>query len=420
MPDKIQTYLGTLAIEKGFLTQAQLNECIEWLDKEESQNPIEEILLQKGLITKEQLDYLQKKQRVNIEKLRTRALIDYVKKMKMVTAEKLARCVELQERAYQEQKKYIPLPTLFVSHGLMSQEKTDDIVKSKMVQREVQQTIWSDDPRRTGFIGRVLGGYEIISKIASGGMGTVYRSIQIELERPIALKILFEKFAAQKKHLLQFFREARLSGIFNHPNLVHIFDMGNDQGFFYYAMELVEGKNVGDYLQEKGKLPQEEALDIITQAARGLKHVHGYGVVHRDIKPSNFMVRPDGIVKVMDLGLAQEIGKAGAKAATLGTPYYMSPELIHSPAEADDRADIYALGVSFYRLLTGKYPITGTDPKEILKNINEQIPIPVTQHEPEVSRDIERVIQKMLAKSVKDRYQNMGQVLNDLDRILLE
>jgi serine/threonine-protein kinase len=146
--------------------------------------------------------------------------------------------------------------------------------------------------------------------------------------------------------------------------------------------------------------------------------MHAFDVLHRDIKPSNFIIRPDGIVKVMDLGLAQEVRLIPKqKSATVGTPYYMAPELLQNPGESNQRVDIYALGVSFYRLLTGEYPITGDTPKEILKNILEQVPLPVTQHVPEISPEIDQVIQKMLAKDPKQRYQNMTDVLNDLDRI---
>lgn len=424
--EKLQTYIGALAVEKGFLSQSQLDECIRLLDQQEAEeesphHTIEKILLQKNYLSEDKLKTVQAKRNLHLRKLETQALVDFIKKMKAVPAEKLGKCLEIQEKAQQEQKKYIPLTNILVAHGLMSMEKADEILQSKAVKRVVQQAIWNDDPRRSGFVGRVLGGYEIVAKIAAGGMGVVYRAMQIELERIVALKILFEKFAAQKKHLNQFFREAKLSATFNHPNLVHIFDMGHEQGFYYYAMELVEGKNVGDYLHEKEKLQQQEALDIITQAGRGLEHMHSFDIVHRDIKPSNFIMRPDGIVKIMDLGLAQEITRGvPQKSAALGTPYYMSPELIHAPSEADQRADIYALGVSFYRLLTAEYPITGSDAKEILKNIAEQKPIPVRQHDDSISPEIEKVIDKMLVKDPKARYQNMTDVLNDMDRILIE
>ena len=106
--------------------------------------------------------------------------------------------------------------------------------------------------------------------------GVVYKAVQLQLDRTIALKILFDKFASKRKHLSQFFREAKLSAVLNHPNLVHIFNMGTCQGFYYYAMELVEGENIGDLLHEKQKFPQKEALDIITQAARGLEHLHNF------------------------------------------------------------------------------------------------------------------------------------------------
>ena len=156
-------------------------------------------------------------------------------------------------------------------------------------------------------IGRVLGGYELI-KITAGGMGVMYKALQLELNRIVALKIIFEKFASTPRHLKQFFREAKLSADLNHPNLVHIFEMGDEQGFFYYSMELVEGTNFGDYIKEYegNKLPQEEAMDYMLQAGRGLEHIHNHDIIHNDIKPANFIIRSDKILKIMDLGLARQ------------------------------------------------------------------------------------------------------------------
>ncbi len=416
--DKLQTYLGYLAIDKSYITQDQLNECIMLLDSQESEKKIDDVLLEMGYLTEEQLKQLQQKRRINIKKMESQAAIDYIKKMKLLDEEKLQNCLQVQAKASQ-QKTYIPLDVILVSHGLLTQDQMDKLMNEHEVQRVVRQAVCTDDPRRTGLVGRVLGGYEILSKIAAGGMGVVYKALQLELNRIVALKILFEKFASNKKHLDQFFREARLSGILNHPNLVHIFEMGQDQGFFYYSMELVEGTNFGDYIKEQIKLPQDTALDIITQAARGLEHIHSYDIVHLDIKPSNFIIRPDGILKIMDLGLARRISNPPKQKATMGTPFYMSPELINNPKAADQRADIYALGVSFYRILTGEHPIRGSDAKEILKNLLEQKPQPVTELDPNISPEIDRVIQKMIAKDPLERYQNMTDVLSDLERILI-
>ncbi len=416
--EKLQTYIGNLAIEKGYLSSEQLSECIAILDSQESEKNVEDILLEMGYLTIEQIKQLQQRRRINIKKMESQAVIDYIKKMKLVDEDKLNNCLDVQAKANQ-QKTYIPLDVILVSHGLLTQNAMDNLMKENEVQCMVKQAICEDDPRRTGLVGRVLGGYEIISKIASGGMGTVYKALQLEVNRIVALKILFEKFASNKKHLNQFFREARLSATLNHPNLVHIFEMGQDQGFFYYSMELVEGSNFGDYVKEKVRLPQDEALDVIKQAARGLEHIHSYDIVHLDIKPSNFIIRPDGILKIMDLGLARRITNSPKQRATMGTPFYMSPELINNPEKADQRADIYALGVSLYRILTGEHPITGNDAKEILKNLMEQIPRPIPEVVPGVSPEIDRIVQKMIAKDPEKRYKHLTDVLTDMDRVLI-
>lgn len=415
--EKLETYIGNLAVEKGFISQDCLNACIQRMDEEEYNKPIDNFLIEHRLITGEQLQILQTKRKINIRKLEESALQEYLIKMKKVSPDLLARFAAIQRNASQ-QKTYVPLSMLLVSHGTLKQSDVDNLTKLREVQRYVLEAIGRDDPRRNSMIGRVLGGYEIQSKVAAGGMGVVYKALQLELNRVVALKIIFEKFASNPKHLKQFFREARLSALLNHPNLVHIFEMGEDQGFFYYSMELVEGTNFGDYVRDQGKLPQEEALDYMIQSGRGLEHIHKFDVVHNDIKPANFMLRPDKILKIMDLGLARQINNVQKKRATMGTPFYMAPELIHNPEEADHRADIYALGVSYYKILAGEHPITGNNSKEILTNITKQVPKPLQYYTPEINPEINRIVQKMIAKDVKQRYQSMTDVLNDLDRIL--
>lgn len=414
----LHTNIGRLAVEKNWLSIEQLKQSVIAMDKNEGKQKLEQVLFSNKFLSEEQIVRLKKKRKINVKKIENQGMLDFIVKMKVVEQDKLKKCLDIQKRAL-EQKRFISIDQVLISHGLVTQQRANEIKESREVKRYIQQAISSDDLSRKGLINRVLGGYQLISEIASGGMGIVYRAVQLELERTIALKILFDQFARKKKHLTQFYREARLSAALNHPNLVHIFEVGNDQGFFYYSMELVEGVNLGDRLLEEQRLRQEECIDIITQAGEGLEHIHSFDIVHRDIKPSNFIIRHDGIVKIMDLGLARQISKLQKKASTMGTPYYMSPELIHNPTEADQRADIYALGVSFYRLLTGEYPITGNDAKEIIKNITEQVPVPINNIIPEVSPEIEKIIAKMIEKDPKTRYQNMTDVLSDLDRVLI-
>ena len=417
--EELQTYIGSLAVKKGYVTEDKVRECIDELDSEESSKKIDDILLEKKLLNETQLKQLQSRRKLNIKKMEGQALLEYIKKMKIVKDEKLEKVLDIQRKASM-QKTYIPLPIILVSHGLLTQEQVDKIRQKREVQRIVREAVWKNDPRRSGLIGRVLGGYEIQSKIAAGGMGVVYKALHLELNRTVALKILFEKFASNKKYLKQFFREARLSAMFNHPNLVHLFEMGQEQGFYYYSMELVEGTNFGDYVKEKVKLPQYEAREFIVQAGKGLEHMHAFDIVHLDIKPSNFIIRDDKILKIMDLGLARELSNIPKKRATMGTPFYMAPELIYNPELNDQRVDIYALGVSFYKILTGEYPISGNTPKEILEGISSPEPAkPITEYDSAFSPELSNVIQKMIAKDPQKRYHHMTDVLNDLDRILL-
>ncbi|HPY74226.1 MAG: serine/threonine protein kinase [Planctomycetes bacterium] len=417
--EKLETYLGTLAVEKGFISQECLAACIQRMDEESYDKPIDNFLMERKLINEEQLQNLQMKRKINLRKLEEQALLEYLQKMKLVDSNLLMRFTAIQRNASQ-QKTYVPISMLLVSHGSLTQDEIDKMLQLREVQRYVLEAIGRDDLRRTSMIGRVLGGYEIQSKIAAGGMGVVYKALQLELNRIVALKIIFEKFASTPRHLKQFFREAKLSADLNHPNLVHIFEMGDEQGFFYYSMELVEGTNFGDYIKEYegNKLPQEEAMDYMLQAGRGLEHIHNHDIIHNDIKPANFIIRSDKILKIMDLGLARQSYIPQKKRATMGTPFYMAPELIYKPEEADHRADIYAMGVSYYKMLTGEHPITGDNAKEIIENITRQRPKPIQFYTPEINPEINRVVLKMIEKDVKERYQSMTDVINDLDRIL--
>jgi hypothetical protein len=158
MENHLTTHIGNLAVEKEYITKEQLEECIQQLDAEESEKQIDQILVEQNLISSQKLDGLKKKRKMNIMKIEANAVLDYIQKMKIIPHEKIKRALNVQNKAQQEQKKYIPLSVILVSHGLISQDRFNEISKSQEVRRKVKQTVWSDDPRRTGLVGRVLGG----------------------------------------------------------------------------------------------------------------------------------------------------------------------------------------------------------------------------------------------------------------------
>ncbi len=271
-------------------------------------------------------------------------------------------------------------------------------------------------------VGTEIGGYKILEFLGRGGMGTVFRALQVSLQREVALKILRRERTRDPAFVEGFVREARAAARFNHPNVVHVYDVGNEGDVYFYSMELMDRGSLEEELAERGKLPWQEALDVIRQAARGLRYAEEMGVVHRDIKPDNLMRNSQGAVKIADLGLAATAGEAGEaeeggkKKKIFGTPHFISPEQARGEP-VDGRSDIYSLGCTFYRLVTGRTPFQGESVREILKKHFTEDPEPASQVEPSVPDAVSRVIQKMMAKDPAERYQTAQELLADLDRL---
>ena len=282
-----------------------------------------------------------------------------------------------------------------------------------------------------------LGGYKILSELGAGGMGSVYLAKQISLDRSCALKTIQAHWAKNPRVIARFIREAYAAAQLTHHNVVQIYDLGQDSGTNYFSMELVSGGSLDDQLKSKGKLPPKLAATLILQASRGLKFAHDHGMVHRDIKPANLMMTADGLVKVADMGLiktpsaddlppeddsdVQSMMLASARSqvtavgSSMGTPAYMSPEQSLDAASVDKRADIYSLGCTFYALLTGKPPFDGNTLMEVIsKHRAEKIVRPerIISGLPSTLGDI---IEKMTEKKPEDRYQDLEEVIHDLE-----
>ncbi len=282
-----------------------------------------------------------------------------------------------------------------------------------------------------------LGGYRILKELGAGGMGSVYLAKQISLDRSCAVKTIQAKWAQNPRVIARFIREAYAAAQLTHHNVVQIYDLGVDGNTNFFSMELVSGGSLDDQLKNKGKLQPKLASMLILQASRGLKFAHDHGMVHRDIKPANLMMTSDGMVKVADMGLVKTLdadesqdshetdvqsmvlasarSQVTAIGSSMGTPAYMSPEQSTDAANVDKRADIYSLGCTFYALLTGKPPFEGSTMMEVItKHRVEKIVRPerIIAGLPTVLGD---VIEKMTAKSPNDRYQDLEELIHDLE-----
>ncbi|HHI79119.1 MAG TPA: FHA domain-containing protein [Planctomycetes bacterium] len=267
-------------------------------------------------------------------------------------------------------------------------------------------------------VGTELAGYRILGVCGHGGMGTVYRALQVSLGREVALKVLRRDLCEDPGFVDSFLSEARAAARFNHPNVVSVFDVGIAQGRPFYSMELLDQGSLEDILRKEGKLPVPEAIRAIRDAARGLAYAEQLGLVHRDIKPENLMRTQDGRSKICDLGLAGNPADVLA-GKVAGTPHFMSPEQIRREP-LDHRSDLYSLGVTFYRLLTGKTPFTGKNVKEILKaHLESEVPSVRTLC-PEAPEELDEVLRKLLAKNPDERFQSASELLEALDKFSKE
>lgn len=280
--------------------------------------------------------------------------------------------------------------------------------------------------------GTRIGRYEVESLLGSGGMGEVYRALDVELNRPVALKFLSPEFSLHPNRLKRFIQEARATSALNHPNIITVYEIGRlseePNATPYFATELVEGVTLKQFAAEN-RLKLAEVLDIAIQIASALAAAHAAGIVHRDIKPENIMVRSDGYVKVLDFGLAKpdRHSSVDSEAQTralvntdpgtlMGTVSYMSPEQARG-ADVDARTDIWSLGVVLYELVTGQRPFNGPTPSHIIVSLLEEEAPPLSTHVAEVPEVLELIVEEALRKEREERTQTAKELLGRLRRL---
>jgi Protein kinase domain len=257
--------------------------------------------------------------------------------------------------------------------------------------------------------GRMLAHFELLEPIGSGGMATVLRARDTQLDRLVALKILPPEAARDEENIRRFHQEARAAARLDHENVARVYFCGADQGLHFIAFEFVEGVNLRVYLDQRGPLPVAEAVRIVLQIATGLEHAAARGVVHRDVKPSNIIISPNGRAKLVDMGLARSLGPANdggltQSGVTLGTFDYISPEQALEPRSADSRSDIYSLGCTFYHMLTGQAPVPEGTAAKKLHHHQHVAPVDPRALNPAIPDEIAAMLGRMMAKDPLDRY----------------
>lgn len=260
--------------------------------------------------------------------------------------------------------------------------------------------------------------YEIIGRIGSGGMADVYKAKDHKLNRFVAVKVLKQEFREDKAFISKFRVEAQSAAGLAHPNIVNVYDVGEDHGISYIVMELVEGITLKEYIDKKGRLAVREATSIAIQVSMGLEAAHRNGIVHRDVKPQNIIISTDGKVKVTDFGIARAVSENTIHSDVMGSVHYASPEQARN-GYVSNRSDIYSLGIVMYEMVTGRVPFDGDSTVAVaIQHLQDEMD-PPSKYAPNLPISLEKIIQKCTQKSPDRRYDSMESLLIDLRKALL-
>lgn len=268
-----------------------------------------------------------------------------------------------------------------------------------------------------------IGDFRLDRKLGQGGMGAVYLAHQVSLDRPCALKVMSSQLSQRKDFVDRFIREARVGAKIDHPNVVRCYAVGEFKGVYYAALEFIDGSSMQDWANTLGTLEVGDAVHIAIVCAQALGYAHNMNLIHRDIKPDNILVTKKGMVKVADLGLAKAVDEDQSMTQSgtgLGTPLYMPPEQARNAKYVDQRSDIYALGATIYRLLTGVPPYKGDSTLELILAKEKTTHKPASQINKQVPEKLDLIIDKMMARDPQHRYQTCDELLADITLLGLE
>ncbi len=399
-------------------------------DEETPPASMGQILLEKGWVTPEQLQAALRKKAEALEGGKTVRLGEVLVEMGILTAAQAQEALGLQDtvrmRCPSCGKTYNVKGSKAGTEAVCRNCRVALVTASGPVNLKVDDTTVCPPRRPAGetldeSLVNLIPGYRLLKRLGYGGMGAVFQARQESLNRLVAVKLLPPEFGNDAGHVRRFLQEARSAAKVSHENIVGAVDAGEAGGRYYFIMEYVPGETVFKLIRKKGRLPEARALDIARQVAKGLRHAFNNGLIHRDIKPKNLIVTPEGTVKICDFGLAREI--ASEDGLTKGgivitSPAYASPEQCRGAADVDHRADMYALGVTLYEMLTGKRPFEADSAAEMLSCQVSKQPPPPRSINPSISPGAENLIMRLLQKRPDDRFKDYDELIAAMDALL--
>lgn len=260
--------------------------------------------------------------------------------------------------------------------------------------------------------------YEIIEQIGTGGMSDVYKAKCHKLNRYVAIKVMKAEFNQDKSFVSKFIIEAQSAAGLTHPNVVSVYDVGDEDGIYYIVMELVEGITLKKYIEKKGRLTSKEAVSIAIQVAQGMEAAHSHHIIHRDIKPQNIIISKEGKVKVTDFGIARAASSQTISSSAMGSVHYISPEQARG-GYSDEKSDIYSFGITLYEMLTGTVPFDGDSTVSVaVQHIQDEI-VPLSRAVEGIPISVDRIVTKCTQKKTERRYQNATELIADLKKSLV-
>ena len=261
--------------------------------------------------------------------------------------------------------------------------------------------------------------YEVLSKLGAGGMADVYKGKDHMLNRYVAIKVLKKEYREDEDFVKKFRSEAQAAAGLMNPNIVNVYDVGEDRGLYYMVMELVEGITLKEYIQKKGRLSTKEVISISIQMCTGIEAAHRHHIIHRDIKPQNIIISKEGKVKVTDFGIARAVNSNTISSNAMGSVHYVSPEQARG-GFCDMKSDIYSAGITIYEMVTGKVPFDGDSTVAVAMKHLQEIITPPSEFAPDMSPALEKIILKCTQKSPDRRYQDVSLLIQDLKRALVD